>query len=93
MADPKWFVLRSLSLWSQMEERRTLARTPALDPGDKVEYGISVRIVHGGREAWLSHKAKGTVREDESGARASRRIETLVEDRVAKKAQEFIDSI
>ena len=70
--------------------RRTLARTKALDTGDTVEYGISVRIVHKGQEAWLSAKATGTVREGESGARAARRVESLVEDRIARKTAEWI---
>ena len=67
-----------------------MARTPELDFGDEVEYGMSVFARHGKAEAWLSMKGRGTIREDESGAHAARRIERFVEARISEKVAEFM---
>ena len=85
---PRAAVRSPISLVENGDE--TLARTKALDPGDTVEYGMSVFVRHKGQEVWLSTKINGTVREGESGARAARRIEALVEDRISRKVAEFV---
>jgi len=68
-----------------------VSRTPALDTGDEYEFSVSSFVrPRPGVEMWVSVKARGTVREGESGARAARRIETFVEDRLNRKITEVM---
>lgn len=68
-----------------------MPRTPALDTGDEYEFSVSSLVrPRPGVEMWISVRARGTVREGETGGRAARRIEVFVEDRLNRKVEEVM---
>ena len=69
-----------------------MARTKSLDTGDSIEYSMTTTVKPAkGVEVWLKVGASTTVREEESGARAMRRLTTFVDGQLETKVDDLIN--
>ena len=69
-----------------------MARTPDLDPGDRVEFSETVYInPKKGSEVWVKMGATSTVRKGETGGKALGRLKNFIEKKMAKEVDEWYD--
>lgn len=70
-----------------------MVRTPELDPGDTVEFAVTMQFSPSpGLNIWVKGGGSTTVRPDETGSRAFRRLAKFIEKHLEKKVDEINDS-